>query len=212
MIDVSPAPPPRGRRSSPTSTASSARTALLAEIFRRIGTTNRQCFEVGGADGKWFSNSRRLIDDGWSAVLIEAEPANWPELDKLDAPRASTSSTARPSRSAPTRWTRSSRQCGFDPSMDLGVIDVDGQDYYLWNGMLKFQPRVMVVEYDPHADPNFVPDLERRRAGGARNAICSIAVSKGYFNAATTQTNADLRPQRPAREVPRGLGAGRRNR
>src|SRR4051812_17540195 len=56
---------------------------ILAEIFRRIGTTNKQCFEVGAADGKWFSNSRKLIDEGWRAALIEADEKNWPELKRL---------------------------------------------------------------------------------------------------------------------------------
>jgi hypothetical protein len=80
----------------------------LAEIFRRIGTTNKQCFEVGAADGKWFSNSRKLIDEGWSRGADRGRRANWPELDKLDAPAAaSTSFTARPSRPARTRSTRS---------------------------------------------------------------------------------------------------------
>jgi hypothetical protein len=59
---------------------------LLEEVFRRIGTTNKQCFECGAADGKWFSNTRKLIDEGWSALLIEEDPKNWPELDKLDNP------------------------------------------------------------------------------------------------------------------------------
>jgi hypothetical protein len=46
-----------------------------------------------------------------------------------------------------------------------------------------------VVEYDSAVDPSFVPDL-----GGEGQAsfaaICSVAVSKGYFNAAMTPTNA----------------------
>jgi hypothetical protein len=189
VIDCNPAPPSPWTAHYSNVYSQYGEDGLLAEIFRRVGTTNKQCFECGAADGKWFSNSRRLIDDGWSAALIEADPSNWPELDKLDARPASTSSTARPSRRAPTRSTRSSRSAASTRRPDLGVIDVDGQDWYLWNGMIKFQPRVMVVEYDPFApSPGFLPDLGGAGQAGL-SAICSIAVTKGYFNVCATQTN-----------------------
>ncbi len=161
---------------------------VLAEIFRRIGTTNKQCFEVGAADGKWFSNSRRLIDEGWTGALIEADPSNWPELDKLDGPNVHIFH-GRAGVSGPDSLDARLTLARFDDKPDLGVIDVDGQDYYLWNSLLQHKPRVMVVEYDPNADPAFLPDLNGEGQAGFA-AICSIAVSKGYFNAGVTQTNA----------------------
>ncbi len=161
---------------------------LLKAVFERIGTTNKQCFEVGAADGKWFSNSRRLIDNGWRAVLIEANEANWPELDKLDGVNGSVTVHGKAEPAGENSLDSILSICGFDQAIDLGVIDVDGQDYYLWNGMLKFRPRVMVVEYDPFADANFIPELNGEGQAGM-NAIISIAASKGYFNVARTQTN-----------------------
>jgi hypothetical protein len=162
---------------------------ILEEIFRRIGTTNKQCFEVGAADGKWFSNSRRLIDEGWSAALIEADERNWPELDKLDDPPRVNVVHGRVEATGPQSLDAILDMCKFDERPDLGVIDIDGQEYYVWNGLLKYRPRVIVVEYDPDAKAEFIPDL-----GGAGQAsfaaICSVSVSKGYFNAAVTQTNA----------------------
>ena len=178
---------------------------VLEEIFKRIGTTNKQCFEVGAADGKWFSNARKLIDEGWSAALIEADPANWPELDKLDntsLPQVFTDASGAYRHHGRIEVVHGKaepfgdnsidsilKQCGMDERMDLGVIDVDGQDYYLFNGMMKHRPRVMVVEYDPHADKGFVPDLNGKGQAGLA-AILSVAISKGYCNVATTKTNA----------------------
>lgn len=188
MIDVFPAAPSPWTEIFSNTYSQFGEDGVLAEIFRRIGTTNKQCFEVGAADGKWFSNSRKLIDAGWSAALIEADPKNWPQLDKLDNPPRVNVVHGKAEPSGPCSLDAILTQCGFDPHMDLGVIDVDGQDYYLWNGMLKFQPRVMVVEYDRFADENFIPDLGGKGQAGLA-PICSIAVSKGYFNAATTPTN-----------------------
>lgn len=161
---------------------------LLAEVFRRIGTTNKQCFECGAADGKWFSNSRLLIDDGWRACLIESDPSNYPELDRLDGGKVTVvHGKAEPV--GPNSIDSILKLCSFDDKPDLGILDVDGQEYYLWNGMQHFRPRVMLVEYDQYAPANFVPDL-----GGPGQAcfaaICSIAASKGYCNVAVTPTNA----------------------
>ncbi len=161
---------------------------ILEEIFRRIGTTNKQCFEVGAADGKWFSNSRRLIDAGWQACLIEADPTNWPELDKLDGDKVTVvHGKAEPA--GDNSLDSILAQCKFDAAMDLGVIDVDGQDYYLFNGMMKYRPRVIVVEYDANKPDGFVPELNGEGQAGIA-AILSIGISKGYFSAATTPTNA----------------------
>src|SRR5687768_11564360 len=51
---------------------------LIEAVLDRIGETNRWCFEVGAADGLFFSNTKRLRDAGWNCILIEAnaEQAN----------------------------------------------------------------------------------------------------------------------------------------
>jgi hypothetical protein len=162
---------------------------VLARVFELIGTTNKQCFEVGAADGKWFSNSRNLIDKGWKAVLIEDDKSNYAELDKLDGVNGSVVVHGRAESSGPCSLDSILAQALCQPNMDLGIIDVDGQDYYLWLGMLKYRPRVIVIEFDPAAKPDFIP--ERNGPGQAgMDAIFSLAASKGYVNVITTYTNA----------------------
>ncbi len=187
MIEVNQAAPSEWTAVSQNIYSQYGEDGIIAEIFRRIGTTNKQCFEVGAADGKWFSNSRRLIDEGWRAALIEADEKNWPELDKLDGERV-TVVHGRAEASGANSLDSILTQCKFDARPDLGIIDVDGQEFYLWNGMLKFRPRVLVVEYDPHVDPAFVPDLNGAGQAGL-HAILSIAASKGYMNVTSTATN-----------------------
>ncbi len=188
MIECTPAAPSEWTKHYSNVYSQFGEDGLLAEIFSRIGTTNKQCFECGAADGKWFSNSRHLIDSGWSACLIEADGSNWPELDKLDAPPRVTVVHGKAEASGPNSLDSILTMCGFEHAMDLGVIDVDGQDYYLFNGMMKYQPRVMVVEYAAGVADNFIPDLGGKGQASLA-AIVSIAISKGYFNAATTRTN-----------------------
>ncbi len=53
---------------------------LIDAVFDRIGTTNRECFEVGASDGRWYSNTLRLREDGWGAVLMEKDSQQWRKL------------------------------------------------------------------------------------------------------------------------------------
>src|SRR3954467_983130 len=128
MIEVTPAPTSKCTEAMQNVYSQFGEDGLLKEVFRRIGTTNRQCFEVGGADGKWFSNTRRLIDEGWRAALIEAEESNWPELEKLEKASGGrvTAVAGKAEAVGENSLDAILDACDFDERPDLGVIDVDG--------------------------------------------------------------------------------------
>lgn len=48
---------------------------IVAECVNRLGLVTGHCVEIGGNDGQWMSNTRNLIEQGWSGAFIEAE---WP--------------------------------------------------------------------------------------------------------------------------------------
>jgi hypothetical protein len=137
---------------------------LLEAIFERIGETNRWCFEVGAYDGLTFSNVARLMDDGWSAVLVEADADLLVEAGLPDEP-------------------------------DLGVIDIDEQDFWLWAGMQRIRPRVMVVEFGLGRPVDQVPPLsdEQREPipiiQAGKNMIHYLGRAKGYIPIAVTEAN-----------------------
>lgn len=45
---------------------------IIEELFRRIGIEAKTCCEFGAWDGIYLSNCRRLIDQGWQTLFIEA--------------------------------------------------------------------------------------------------------------------------------------------
>ena len=156
---------------------------LIAGCLARIGTTNRHCFEIGAADGRFFSNTLRLREEGWHAVLIESDSRQYSKLARdfgqqsecrletctdLDATLAGTDIDRRP---------------------DLGIIDIDGQDFHLWNDMQDYVPRVMLVEIATYGPE--VPVPERGKPGQAGlHAITVLGNEKGYQLVATTYCNA----------------------
>ena len=160
---------------------------IVAEIFRRIGTTNKFCFEAGAADGRWMSNTRKLIDEGWSAVLVESDPDRLEDLRKLESDKV-TIAHRHITDEGPDSIDNVLKESGCPDDPDLGVIDVDGQDYYIFNSLIRVRPRVLIVEFAPEAAPNYIP--ERGGPGQAGwEAMYVLGKSKGYHAVAYTRFN-----------------------
>lgn len=163
--------------------------AILAAIFEWIGTANKVCCEIGAADGLFFSNTRRLIDEGWAALLVEADPEQAAMAMRLYAenPRVDVECAEAGAIGIDT-IDNLLKGAGAPKDLDLLSIDVDGQDYYLFNSLMKFQPRVVVVEYAPDADRMFIPPLNGPGQAGI-DAVRYVAEARGYEVVVATQTN-----------------------
>ena len=46
---------------------------ILEEIFKRVGIKKGFFCEFGAWDGVYLSNCRKLFEEGWSGVFIEAD-------------------------------------------------------------------------------------------------------------------------------------------
>ena len=157
---------------------------LINAVLEKIGTVTQFCFEVGAADGMFYSNTLRLREQGWGAVLIEAESQQFASLARYASDEVHC--IHEEVRSLDETLSR----CDAPNEVDLGIIDIDGQDYWLWHDMQKYRPRVMLVEFHWRDGEDFIPprDPEDRRQAG-RNALLSLGQSKGYVAVAQTHVN-----------------------
>lgn len=156
---------------------------MVAELFDRIGYSNFWCFEVGAADGLFFSNTKWLRDDHWNAVLIESGDDAFAKLTEWESERVYTIHET----VGHGCLDRILAECGAPTDMDFGVIDIDGQDWHVWEGMEQYQPRVMLVEFAQQDAP--VPERGGKGQAG-RSAIVALGESKGYVPVAFTYVNA----------------------
>lgn len=164
---------------------------LLAAIFNRIGATNRFCCEVGAADGLFFSNTRRLIEAGWSALLIEADEKQFARLAEVNQglqDRVTLYNYRITPMGAYSLETLLAK-AGAPRDLDLLVIDIDGQEAYVLNAMREFRPRVLVVEYNPFVDPMFMPALNAETGQAGLQVMTCIAMARGYLPVAVTECN-----------------------
>ena len=175
---------------------------VLKAIFRVIGALNEWCMECGAADGLFFSNTRRLIENGWHAVLIEADRATFARLHQNCAGFGERVQCFQVQVDHDHRLETILRRVNAPLDIDLVVIDVDGQDYYLWNALHRYRPRVVVIEYDQNVDQDFIPPLGGAGQAGER-AIYSLGVGKYYTPVYRSKTNL-IFVQRPLDRLLKG--------
>ncbi len=157
---------------------------LIEGCLDLIGRTNRHCFEIGAADGRFFSNTLRLRDQGWFAVLIESDDKQFGKLQH-EFGNQSTCIHAHV-----TQLDSVLSETDIDSRPDLGIIDVDGQDWHLWRGLNLFRPRIMLVEIYPPSKDQPVPKLGSDAGQAGLTAIQELGERKGYQLVATTYCNA----------------------
>lgn len=162
---------------------------LIEAVFARIGETNRWCFEVGASDGESLSNTWCLRERGWDAVLVEQNSNLYEKLRTFENERVRTCCAEIDAHTLEDILAFN----GAPADIDFGVIDIDGQDYWVWSGMSRFQPRVVLIEFSPRDDGAYIPDLGTPGEGGRYQAgieaIRDVGKDKGYVEVARTQVN-----------------------
>ena len=169
-------------------TSQNGEDGVLAAIFEKIGIVHQWCCEFGAWDGKKFSNTNNLITaEGWSGVLMEMDPAKFQELvrNMSPFPRVFPIHACVSTRSPDTLDEILSRTpIPFD--FDLLSIDVDNDDYLIWQSCERYRPRVVVVEvnsgYPPGVIKEPVPEFRgsSHKSGASIESMVLLGKKKGY--------------------------------
>jgi len=124
---------------------------ILGEIFRRIGTTGPYFVEFGVEDGLECNTAFLARRKSWHGIMIEGDPEKHRRLN--DNYRALPG--VRREHAFITRDNIDDifRRCGVPLEFDLLSIDIDGNDYWVWEALAAFRPRVVVIEYNGTRPP-----------------------------------------------------------
>lgn len=172
---------------------------ILAELFRRIGIQHKWCVEFGALNGTHDSNTWNLIvNEGWSAVLIEADKTYFEKLRKTyrEIPRAHCINEFVEYDGKHSLDAILSRT-DIPQNFDLLSIDIDGGDYHVWNSLSQYRPRVVVIEFNPTI-PNDIEFVQPRNPkifqGSSLFSLVLLAKEKGYQLVEVNETNAFFVP------------------
>jgi hypothetical protein len=159
---------------------------IIAEILRRIGVQERYFVEFGAEDGV-EGNCAALAEDGWSGLFMEADPNKHTALDAMW--RASPLVVTRRAVVEPSTIESLFSAAAVPREPDLVSIDVDSTDWYLWEALTRYEPRLVVIEYNAclPLERKLVQPLELAGSwdgtdffGASLGAFEALAERKGY--------------------------------
>jgi len=168
---------------------------IIEKILDVIDDNNMWCVEFGSWDGKKCSNTFNLINNRkHSAILIEGNHQRFKDLvktfngnDKIILINAIVGFEKKNCLDTLLETT----EIPFD--FDLLSIDIDGNDYHVWECLRNYKPKIVVIEFNPTI-PNVVEFVQPRdmqvTQGSSILSIAKLAKSKGYELVAVTQANA----------------------
>ena len=168
---------------------------VIKRIFEIIGTESRSCVELGALNGVHGSNVWQLVKkEGWSGVLIEADRTYFEKLQQEFADtQIAECINAFVSFEGPTSLDNLLAKTNLPKHFDLFSLDIDGNEYHLWDSLKKYRPRVMLVEFNPSI-PNDVVFIQPRDMslfqGSSLMAFVELGKRKGYELVAANETNA----------------------
>ena len=162
--------------------------SILARLMERIAPVNRFCVDIGASDGLRNSNTALLLrEQGWQGLLVEGSAYRY---EKLQANYGSAQQVQlRHQRLQPEALNALLTQTGVPQNFDLLSIDIDGNDYWMWQALTAFQPRIVVIEYNPYYAPPerwvmcFNPQHEWDGStyyGASLESLYHLGKSKGY--------------------------------
>ena len=119
---------------------------VIEKIFQLIEPTTRYAVEFGAGMGMHHSNVRNLFLQGWSGLQIEGNPKKFERLKQnyRELPRV----TNLLAWVWPGNIEHLFERAGVPRDLDLLVIDIDSNDYWVWKVIHDFRPKVVLIEYN----------------------------------------------------------------
>jgi hypothetical protein len=165
---------------------------IIQYLISKLPIPNRTFIEFG-VENYEESNTRFLLhNDHWQGMVLDGNPddIHYVERDKI---------SWQYDLQARCCWiTRDNidtllQESGFDEDVGLLSIDIDGNDYWIWQAIHSIRPRIVIIEYNSlfGLQPISVPykeNFQRTSAhysnlyyGASLGAMQHLAKEKGYF-------------------------------
>ena len=162
---------------------------IIQEIFKRIGVTNRTFIEFGVESGIECSTVKLLVE-GWNGLWIEMAAEHVQSIRQQFADFiAENRLRLRQSRVTTDNIDALIADAGFAGEIDLLSVDIDGNDYWVWQAIAQVRPRVVIVEYNATLRPPmslvvpYDPDRVWNKTnyfGASLEALTRLGGKKGY--------------------------------
>jgi hypothetical protein len=165
---------------------------IIQFLLSKIPFVNKTFIEFGVENYREANTRFLLINNYWSGMVIDGDPKNIQHIQNEDIYgyydlRAYCSFITK------ENINQLLHSSGFHSEVGILSIDVDGNDYWIWNEISAIQPEVVICEYNslfgfelsvtiPY-EPSFVRGNGKPLFfyGMSLNAAVQLAQQKGYF-------------------------------
>ncbi len=145
---------------------------IIHEIFNRIGTESKEFVEFGVQNGL-ECNSHYLMHCGWHGLWMEGEPEAYRQINIKFKPAIKKGilkvSNVFIDKDNIDGLINRHRNCrlknGEEEPLDFLSIDIDGNDWYVWDSIKSVRPRLVCIEYNG----KFPPDCVWKQAYNAKH-------------------------------------------
>ena len=122
---------------------------ILLYIFAAIGMGNRTFIDIGAGDGIKSNCANLAVNFGWKGLFIDGNPENIERGRRYYATNPDTCLYPPTFVNAFVQRENINeliRDNGFAGGVDLLSIDIDGNDYWIWDAINVVEPRVVIIE------------------------------------------------------------------
>jgi hypothetical protein len=168
---------------------------ILKRIFEIMPDSDKWCVEFGAWDGKFLSNCYNLLANfEWRGVMIEANKTKFKALKKTYENNSNTCLiNLFVNFEGKNKLDNLLKKIPIPKNFDLLSIDIDGNDYYIWESLKDYSPKVVVIEFNPTI-PSDIEFIQKRdfkiNQSSSILSINKLGRAKGYELIGTTECNA----------------------
>ncbi len=154
---------------------------------------SQQTFIEFGVGNYLEANTRfLLINNNWKGLIFDGSAQNM-EFVKNDSISWKYDLTAIPLFVTKNNINQAIEAAGFSGELGILHIDIDGNDYWIWECLTIVQPQIVIMEYNsmfgnkaaisvPYDDQFYVTNAHYSNLyfGASLKAMCELAEKKGY--------------------------------
>ena len=165
---------------------------IIQYLIEKLPVKNKSFIEFGVSNYLEANTRFLLLNNNWRGLVFDGSKANI-ELIEADTISWRYDLTARHLFITKSNINQAIREAGFEKEIGILHIDLDGNDYWIWECIEGIDPEIVIMEYNsvfgnkaaisvPYSDSFFVSDAHFSNLffGASLKAMCYLAEKRGY--------------------------------